>query len=140
MKLNKDQLRRIINEAVRARLTEDQYVTDVDDVLEADDGETLDPADDAVVGAMVTQLIEVLDSDFSDSVHEMVVSVTDDNFTRPGRYEDIESFASKIVDKVLADPELKDALLTSAMSVMRSAMRPGEAPKQRKVSQFHDDV
>lgn len=124
MKLDKSALRRIIGEAVRAKLNEDQYVTDVADVLEAEGDETLDMADDAVVGAMVTTLIDMLDSGFSASVHEMVVSVTGDDFARPARYEDVEAFATKIVDKVMADAELKDALLTVAMSVMHSAMRP----------------
>lgn len=124
MKLDKEQLRRIINEAVRTRLTEDQYVTDVDDVLEADGDDEQQSFYNEVAAAMVTALIDRIDGSLSNDVHDMVASITKDDFMRPVRYEDVEPFAEKAVELVLSDPELKDALITSLSNVYRSAMRP----------------
>ena len=114
MRTTKEQLRRIVREAVQRKL---RALDEAPDMMG-------DSPVDAVAGAMVTQLIDGIDSTFASNVHEMVVSVTDDNFMRPGRMEDIEHFATQAVEAVLSDPDLKDALLTAAIQVLHNAMEP----------------
>lgn len=129
MKLTQEQFRRIVAGAVKARLNEDQYMTDVGDSME---GHTLDEADEetldvsgALASALGTCMIEQLNvqGELANNVYEMMVGVADDA-PRPTRYEDVEHFATKAVEQALSDPEVKDALVGVAESVLRNLMDP----------------
>lgn len=126
MRTTKAELRRIIREAVRRkieRLDEAEGTVDMKEMV------------DACAGAMVTQLIERIDSTLGANAHEMVVSVTGDDVPRPGRYEDVGHYAPQVVDAVLSDPELKDALLTVAVDVIHGLMEPeDEMLRQSKLA------
>lgn len=97
MKVTKEQLKRIIREAV------DRKLQRLDEGPETVDmGETLD----AVAGAIEHQLIEHLESEVTFSnVGEMTMGTiqSEDDLVLPGRYEDTDHWAAKIADQVCND-------------------------------------
>jgi hypothetical protein len=122
MRITKEALRRIIREAVKRKLEE----SDINEAMPETAGDSMGGTVDAVAAALVTQLIERVDSTLASNAYEMVMGLgEDESMMRPGRYEDVEHFASQAVDKALSDPELKDALLTTAMEVIKNLMEPG---------------
>lgn len=111
MKLSRNQLRKLIQEVVRHQVNEAPETIDMGVLT------------DAVAGALVAQMIERMDS-LPLSAYEMVANVDGENMPRPSRYEDVEHYAQQVVEIVMADPELKDALLTAAMDVIHNMMEP----------------
>lgn len=79
-----------------------------------------------VSSAIVSKLVDGgLGENFSSDVYEMAVSVAEDDFERPVRYEDVDHFAEKVAAAVLKDSELKDAIFYVAKNVIHGLMEPG---------------
>ncbi len=120
MKMTKEQLRRIIHEAVKAKLAESPM-----------EGPSGSDFIEVVAVAMSTQMIDLIDANFSSNVHKMIVEMYGTNFMRPDHKVGdtvvsnyVEHFAAKAVDAALADPDLKDALLMAAIKVLHNIMEP----------------
>lgn len=116
-RLTKESLRRIIRQTIDRRLDESEGVipnSHLDDTL------------DAISSAMVISLTKQLEqSDVAADAYEIVLGTIDDETAaRPGRYEDVEYFAVKIVKQVLADEELTNALVEQVTQVLHRLMEP----------------
>lgn len=110
MKVSKSELRRIIRETVKAKLREGSS--------------SMDEHMSALAGGIAHDLTEYLESDGARSnayvIAQGMAGVDDDEFLRPGRYEDIDAYAGRIAAEVVE--EIRGPIEQAAAAVLRSMM------------------
>lgn len=116
MKLTKEQLRRIIREAVNRKLER---------LDEAPEGTIDIPGEVAefVTGALEMWLREDgVDLIGSNAWEMMMGTVGEEGVPVPGRVEDVDHFAEQAAAKVMASPELKEHVTAICKLMLESAM------------------
>ena len=112
MKLNQRQLQRIIREAVNRKLA---------NLNEAWEEGGLNETLDAIAGGISHQIIEHLEDEATFSnVGEMTMGSLTGDPMLPGRYEDVEHFASKIANQVAR--ETHEVVEKTAKEMLESLM------------------
>lgn len=117
MKLTQKQLRHLVNETVKHKLTEGFGETSQKEYY----------SDDVGMGAsyaITNELIDYLSTDAGASnAFEMWKGIEDpEDMTLPSRIEDIPAFATKLADKTLQDEDLREALIEALGWMLKSAM------------------
>lgn len=116
MRMTKEQLRRIVREAVNRKLQR----------LDEAGEETIDVAGEVaefVTGALVMWLNEDgVDLIGSNAWEMMMGTVGEEGVPVPGRVEDVDHFAEQAAAKVLADPDVKDQVTQICKLMLESAM------------------
>lgn len=116
MKMTKTQLRRVIREAVNRKLqalNEDPAAGGGIDMTE--------PAE-FLIPALVEHLESETDLVTSNAWEMMMGTLGEEEVPVPGRVEDVDHFADKIADRVMASPDLKEVVKTMARLMLESAM------------------
>lgn len=118
MKVTTEALRRIIREAVRAKLEE---------AGEAE-GRATDmtaPAD-FIIDAFSKMMANARFFDeLAGSAFESMLDALGDDVPTPDRYDDIDSFAEQIAAKCVASPKVKETFQIVANNLLESLIRPG---------------
>jgi hypothetical protein len=76
--------------------------------------------------ALVTTIIDELVSSPVAANAATMVESADPDFFAPARYEDVDHFATLMVNEMMKSPDLKDILHTLSERVLRELMRPGD--------------
>jgi hypothetical protein len=113
VKMSREQLRRVISEAVNRKLEEVG-------LSPPGPNEFVEVVGDAIISEMMEN-----DMNLANNAYEMVMGTIDDEtFVRPARYEDVDEWAHEITDKVLSSEELKYSVFSAAQQVLKNLMRP----------------
>jgi hypothetical protein len=107
MKVSKEQLRRIIREAVNRKLDEATPERDPG-------GQT--------IGRELAEAVSSVLHVHADEVFKRTMALTDDSTDRPVRYEDIEGFAQKATELALSEFSIYEVLENVAIKVLSELM------------------
>lgn len=115
MRMTKESLRRIVREAVKAklaRLDEGPPRTEYDEHMEV------------IASAIAHQLTEKLEDEvtFSNAGEMIMGTIADDQLLRPSDYEGVEPAAKKIAEMVVG--QLREELERFATDMLHSLMEP----------------
>lgn len=124
MQVSKAALRRIIREAVKARLEEN--------------GEQSDVGMGAAEALTDTLIVMTREHDVSSDAFEVWMA-REEKPMLPARIEDVGAFAEKLADHVLGEPELREALVACLTQILRSAMESVDDDRPDVFGQDEDD-
>lgn len=118
MKVSKEQLRRIIREAVKAKIREASELEDR--VLDL-----TSPAD-FIIGAFVHLYEDAHAFDLlaSNAWEMMGGTLRDEQMPVPARHEDVDALAAKIAEQVVSDQAVKDIFAKIAKNLIENLMEP----------------